>query len=123
MFCVYSSHDEAVFTHPVLLKHRATSKILLLVTFCRKSMMMKLNQDAVQDQIPPQSGEEVRRLLPSLTLSHVSALVQSRLIFIFTLSSQTSLPQPQGGSTNFKNNRQRSQYMERLNSIYDHFNL
>lgn len=89
MFCVYSSHDEAVFTHPVLLKHRATSKILLLVTsfFCRKSMMMKLNQDAVQDQIPPQSGEEVRRLLPSLTLSHVSALVQSRLIFIFTLSS------------------------------------
>lgn len=82
---------------------------------------MKLNQDAVQDQIPPQSGEEVRRLLPPLALSHVSALVQSTLIFIFTLSSQTSLPQPQGGSTNCENNRQRSQYMERLNSIYDHF--
>ncbi|XP_005747259.1 uncharacterized protein LOC102202053 [Pundamilia nyererei] len=60
--------------------------ITLAVFLYRKSMMMKLNQDAVQDQIPPQSGEE-------------------------------------GGSTNCKNNRQRSQYMERLNSIYDHFNI
>ncbi|XP_031590476.2 uncharacterized protein LOC116316117 [Oreochromis aureus] len=65
--------------------------ITLAVFLYRKIMMMKLNQDAVRDQIPPQSGEE------------------------------TSLPQPQGGSTDCKNNRQRSQYMERLNSIYDHF--
>ncbi|XP_026001577.1 uncharacterized protein LOC113008415 [Astatotilapia calliptera] len=64
---------------------------ITLAVFLYRKNVMKLNQDAVQDQILPESGEE------------------------------TSLPQPQGGSTNCENNRQRSQYMERLNSIYDHF--
>ncbi|XP_030614940.1 uncharacterized protein LOC115801300 [Archocentrus centrarchus] len=34
---------------------------------------------------------------------------------------ETALPQPQGGTAHWKNNKRRSQYMERLNSIYDQF--
>lgn len=37
-------------------------------------MRRALNQDPVQDQFPPNSGDQVRRSLSSLTLSHVSAL-------------------------------------------------
>ncbi|CAI5655823.1 uncharacterized protein LOC102077155 [Oreochromis niloticus] len=63
--------------------------ITLAVFICGKIVMKTLNQDPVQDQFPPQSGEEA------------------------------VLPQPQGGTICCKNKKQRRQYMERVNTIYD----
>ncbi|XP_039463721.1 uncharacterized protein LOC120437062 isoform X2 [Oreochromis aureus] len=57
----------------------------------RKMMMRTLNQDPVQDQFPPHSGEEAAH------------------------------SQPQGGTAHCTNNKRSSQYMERLNLIYGHF--
>ncbi|CAI5655826.1 unnamed protein product [Oreochromis niloticus] len=65
--------------------------ITLAVFFYRKMMMRTLNQDPVQDQFPPHSGEEAAH------------------------------SQPQGGTALCTNNKRSSQYMERLNLIYGHF--
>ncbi|XP_039463719.1 uncharacterized protein LOC120437062 isoform X1 [Oreochromis aureus] len=65
--------------------------ITLAVFLYRKMMMRTLNQDPVQDQFPPHSGEEAAH------------------------------SQPQGGTAHCTNNKRSSQYMERLNLIYGHF--
>ncbi|KAL3969860.1 ankyrin repeat and BTB/POZ domain-containing protein 1 [Sarotherodon galilaeus] len=65
---------------------------ITLAVFCYRKMMMRtLNQDPVQDQFPPHSGEEAAH------------------------------SQPQGGTAHCTNNKRSSQYMERLNLIYGHF--
>ncbi|XP_026001088.1 uncharacterized protein LOC113008125 [Astatotilapia calliptera] len=65
--------------------------ITLAVFLYRKMRRRALNQDPVQDQFPPNSGD------------------------------QAAFSQPQGGTAHCKNDKQSGQYMERLNLIYGHY--